>query len=336
MDQSKAVKLKDLAAELGLAVSTVSRALSGNGRVSRKTRDRVQQAVKQAHYTPNGLARSLRTRDARNIGIIVPDITNSFFAAVIKGAQVLSRENGYTILLSNSDENPQYEQEAIQLMLEKQVSGLILASVGGSGKAVDQFRRLGIPLVFIDNIPQIEGQFDAVSTNNYQAAYTLARLMMDRGYREIGLISGPLNQTSGRQRHEGCLDAMRERGVKVRKEWLRVGDFKMDSGRTCMEEILALPKHPKALIIANNYMAFGAIRALRAAGKAIPGDMAVASFDTDDISGLVTPAIVTMNQAADEIGWKAAEVLIDRINDKAGEAGVQIVLSPVFADGNSW
>lgn len=336
MDQSKAVKLKDLAAELDLAVSTVSRAISGKGQVSRKTKERVLHAVKQAHYTPNAVARSLRTRDARNIGIIVTDITNSFFAAVIRGAQNLSRENGYSILLSNSDESARYENEALHLMLEKQVSGLILASVGGSDRAIAQFRRLGIPLVFIDNVPQIEGQFDAVTTNNHKAALQLTQQMIARGYRDIGMISGPLDQTSGRQRYEGFLEAMCEKGLPVNPDWVKVGDFKMDSGAACMADILAVRRQPRALVIANNYMAYGAIRALRAAGRKIPDDLAVASFDTDDISGLVSPAIVSMNQDADEIGRKAAETLIERMRDSSGEGCVQTVLDPVFIDGNSW
>lgn len=336
MDQSKAVKLKDLAKELDLAVSTVSRAMSGKGRVSRKTRERVMKAVNQAHYTPNGVARSLRTRDAKTIGIIVTDITNSFFSSVIKGAQGVSRAMGYTILLSDSDENRQYEQEAMQLMLEKQISGLILASVGGSEERIGQFKRLNVPVVFIDNIPPLQDRFDAVSTDNHQAAYRLTSQIIQKGYRDIGMISGPLNQSSGLQRYNGFLQAMQDGGLPVRPDWVQEGDFKVEGGLVCMRSILSQDEHPKALLIANNYMAYGAIRALRAAGKSIPRDMAIAAFDTEDVTGLVSPAIVSMNQAAEEIGSKAAEKLIDRINNRSVEEGNQTVLDPVFIDGNSW
>lgn len=336
MDQSKAVKLKDLARELDLAVSTVSRAMSGKGRVSRKTRERVMKAVKQAHYTPNGVARSLRTRDAKTIGIIVTDITNSFFSSVIKGAQGISRAMGYTLLLSDSDENSQYEKEAMQLMLEKQISGLILASVDGSAERIGQFKRLNVPVVFIDNIPPLDDQFDAVSTDNHQAAYRLTRQMIGRGYREIGLISGPLSQSSGLQRYQGFMQAMKDEGLAVRDNWVQEGDFKVEGGALGMQNILAQDEHPRALLVANNYMAYGAIRALRAAGKSIPKDMAIAAFDTEDLTGLVSPSIVSMNQSAEEIGQKAAERLIDKINSKSGDEGCQTVLDPVFIDGNSW
>lgn len=336
MKQAKAVKLKDLALELDLAVSTVSRAMSGKGRVSSKTRERVLQAVRQTHYTPNGLARSLRTKDTKNIGIIVTDITNSFFATVIKGAQGISREQGYSILLSNTDENSQYEKEALQLMLEKQISGLILASVGGSAERFGQYKRMGVPIVFIDNIPQFQGTYDSVSTDNKAAAYSLTRQVIQRGHRELGMITGPLNQSSGLQRYEGFCQAMQEAGIPIKKDWVREGDFRMESGHACMRQILGLPSLPSALLVANNYMAFGAIGAIKAAGKSVPQDMAVASFDVEDITGLSNPHIVSMNQAAEEIGRRAAEVLIHRINNDMLDHNRQIVLDPVFMDGNSW
>ena len=159
--------------DLGVSISTVSRALSGSGRVSQSTREKVTKAVKEANYTPNDVARSLRKQNAMSIGIIVTDITNSFFASVIKGAQSISRDKGYSILLSNSDENEQFEAEAMQLMLEKQVSGLILASVSNNAGKIRQFGNLGIPIVFIDNIPISEGQHDTVTTDNRKAAACL-------------------------------------------------------------------------------------------------------------------------------------------------------------------
>ena len=336
MRRPKTVKLKDLAMDLGVSISTVSRALSGSGRVSQTTREKVAKAVKEANYTPNDVARSLRKQNAMSIGIIVTDITNSFFASVIKGAQSISRDKGYSILLSNSDENEQFEAEAMQLMLEKQVSGLILASVSNNAGKIRQFGNLGIPIVFIDNIPVSEGQHDTVTTDNRKAARLLAGKLIRKGYRDIGMITGPLNQSSARQRYEGFLAAMEESGLTVRPEWVREGDFKMQSGVRCMTDILSLQAGPRAVLISNNYMAYGAIRAIKAAGKAIPRDIAVAAFDTDDITSLISPAIAAMNQAAEDIGEKAAELLISRINTSGARPGVNLILDPLFQDGDSW
>lgn len=336
MRRSKTIILRDLAMELGVSVSTVSRAISNSGRVSQSTRERVLKAVKEANYTPNDVARSLRKQNAMSIGIIVTDITNSFFSSVIKGAQSFSRGRGYSILLSNSDENELFEAEAMQLMLEKQVSGLILASVGNNKDKIRKFGSLGIPIVFIDNIPASEGQYDTVTTDNHKAASLLAGKLIRKGYRGIGMITGPLNQSSGRQRYEGFLSAMAENGLEVRPEWVREGDFKVQSGLQCMSDILSLPSYPRAVIISNNYMTYGAVRAIKAAGKTIPGDIAVAAFDTEDITALVSPVIASMNQAAEDIGERAAELLISRMDTAGTKPSVTLILDPLFQDGNSW
>lgn len=338
MGKSKAVKLKDLAMELNLSISTVSRALSGNGRMSEKTRERVLQAVKKANYTPNAVARSLRKQDAMSIGIIVTDITNSFFSSVIKGAQNISRARGYSILLSNSDENERFEKEAMQLMLEKQVSGLILASIGKRTKKIDMFNKQQVPIVYIDNIPSGLSDFDSVTTDNYKAAYHLATMLIRKGYRRIGMITGPMNQSSGIQRFQGFAGAMEDNGLSVNPDWIKQGDFKLSSGAEAMTEILNMneSEQPRAMIVSNNYMTYGAVRVVKERGKTIPGDIAFVSFDTMDFTSLTTITIASMNQDAEEIGTKAAEVLISRMQSPEETIHTNLVLEPVFIDGNSW
>ena len=336
MGKSKAVKLKDLAMELNLSISTVSRALSGSGRMNEKTRARVLQAVKEANYTPNAVARSLRKQNAMSIAIIVTDITNSFFSSVIKGAQNVSRQKGYSILLSNSDENERFEKEAMQLMLEKQVSGLILASIGRNAKKIDLFNKQQVPIVFIDNIPSGLSGFDSVTTDNYRAAHSLTSMLIKKGYHQIGMITGPMSQSSGIQRYQGFAGAMAENGLAVNPGWVKQGDFKLSSGAEAMAEILALEEQPRAMIVSNNYMTYGAVRVLKEKGKSVPGDIALVSFDTMDITSLNTLTIASMNQDAEEIGTKAAEVLIARMQSPDTQPHTNLVLDPVFVDGNSW
>ncbi|MDD4081004.1 MAG: LacI family DNA-binding transcriptional regulator [Eubacteriales bacterium] len=336
MNKQQPVRLRDLAFELNLSVSTISRAISGKGRISDKTRVRVLKAIKKSNYTPNDVARSLRMQNAMSLGIIVTDITNSFFASVIKGAQSVSREMGYSILLSNSDENILYEAEAMQLMLEKQISGLILASVGNNGPKITQFQNLNIPVVFIDNTPESVQSFDSVSTDNHKAAHSLTTRLIEKGYKHIGMITGPLNQSSGRQRYEGFQSAMKEHGIPLRDEWIREGNFQMESGRLMMRQILETPIPPKAVIICNNYMTYGAAKTIKEMGKSIPADVALASFDTDDPTSLSSPTIASMNQPAVQIGTKAAEILINRLTAKHPLSHTNLVLEPVFTDGDSW
>lgn len=336
MTMMKPVKLKDIAATLGISVSTVSRALSGKGRVNKQTMQQIKAIVEEVNYTPNDVARSLRMRDAKNIGIIVTDITNSFFSSVIKGAQVNSREKGYSILLSNSDENSQFEDESLQLMLEKQISGLILASVGINKSKIEQCQRLGVPVVFIDNMPEFVDSFDSVSADNCKASYELTNKLIAKGYREIGMVTGPLNQSSAWTRVEGFEKSLLEHEMSCPAEWLREGDFKIQGGMTCLEDILKLPRRPKAMILSNNYMAYGAISAIKKAGLSIPKDMAIVSFDVDDITSLMSPSITAMNQPAEEIGKQAIDILISRMTNPLEHDSIHLVLDPIFVEGNSW
>ena len=331
-----AVKLEDIAKKLGLSTSTVSRALSGNGRVGEKTRHRVLEAVRESDYTVNAVARSLRLRDAKNIGIVVPDITNSFFSSVIKGAQDACRQHGYTLMVCNSDESEEFEEESLRTLLEKQVSGLILATVSARPEGVVPYRRLSIPVVFIDNIPEGAEALDVVSIDNHRAASRITKEMVARGYRDVGMIAGPKSQSTGLLRYTGFLEALRAEGISPREEWVLAGDFKMESGRALMRKLLKLPERPRAMVISNNYMAYGAINAIRDAGLDIPGDIAIASFDAMDSTGLITPLIASINQPAEEIGLRAAEIIVARLSGDCREAGTEVILEPTVSEGDSW
>ncbi len=329
------VKLEDIARELSLSVSTVSRAISGRGRVGEKTRARVLAAVRESDYRINDVARSLRMRTARNIGIIVPDISNSFFAAVIKGTQRRCRRSDYTLIVCNSDEDPAVENEMFSTLLSKQVSGLVLASVDESPAIPEKYGRAGVPIVYIDNLPRDAGNCDSVSIDNFAAARRLTLAMLDRGYRDIGMITGPMVQSTGRLRRQGFEAALAERGMDARPEWICEGPFTMESGYSRMRRILELSRRPRAMFLANNYIAYGALKALREAELAVPGDIAIAAFDAYDGTGLITPLITSVNQPAQQIGDQAAQILLARIeNGTAG--GERVTLEPSFIDGDSW
>lgn len=330
------VKLEDIANQLGLSVSTVSRALSGNGRIGKETRERVLAQVRKSDYTVNAVARSLRLKNAQNIGIIVPDITNSFFASVIKSAQQVCRSHGYTLMVCNSDESAEYETESLHSLLEKQISGLILSSVCDSDDLIRQYRSLNTPVVFIDNVPSESDGCNVVSIDNYAAARRITQALIDRGYQEIGMIAGPRSQSTGLLRYNGFCDAMRAASLPLCTDWISEGDFKMESGYACMQKLLARTQRPRAMIFANNYIAYGAINAIRDCGLRIPADIAVACFDAVDATRLITPLITSINQPADQIGKCAAEILFRRFASETKDACENIVLQPEFINGLSW
>jgi len=329
-------KLQDIADALGVSVSTVSRALSGNGRVGEKTRKKILEAVREADYMPNAVARSLRLRDTKNVGVIVPDIANSFYASIIKGAQQVCRERGYALTVCNSDEDIAMEEEALQIMLEKQISGLILATVGCSAESISHYKRLGIPVVFIDNMPAQGEVTDSVSIDNFGAAYRLTQELINRGYTKIGAITGPLSQSTGRLRYTGYMQAMEDAALVPQPAWIVSGDFRFESGYKLMRVILRLSEKPDAMLISNNYMTYGAINALREAGAKVPHDVAIAAFDAEDHTGLIQPLIASVNQPAFEIGEKSAEIIVKRLLGDSDSSGNNLVLEPTLCDGNSW
>lgn len=329
------VKLEDIARELDLSVSTVSRAINGKGRVGEKTRARVLEAVRRSDYRINDVARALRMKSARSIGIVVPDISNGFFASVIKGAQQRCHRSDYILIVCNSDEDAAVEGEVLQTLLSKQVSGLVLASVGESRDIRRRYGALNVPTVYIDNMPQDAEGYASVSIDNFAAARQLTLAMLDRGYRDIGMISGPMAQSTGELRRRGFEAALAERGVGIRDAWIREGLFTMESGYVQMQRILGCDPRPRAMLFASNYIAYGALKAIREAGLRVPGDIAIAAFDAVDNTGLITPLITSINQPAQQIGRCAVDMLLERMDNRR-EAGRQLVLKPSFVDGNSW
>ena len=331
------LNLKDIAEELGLSVSTVSRAINNTGRMSEKTRKKILEAVERYNYIPNDIARSLRLKNGSSVGIITSDITNNFYANVVKGAQSVLRENDLTLFVCNSDEDPQLEEEALATLLSKQISGLILASVGGNSEGIQQLYQLGIPVVFIDNIPNDQEKYDSVSIDNVNAAIKLTEQLIGRGYKDIGMITGALNQSTGYDRLKGFKIAMENASLPIIEDWIIKGDFKKFSGRQAMKQLLALNSPPKAVVIANNYMAYGAVSALRKQKLTIPQDMALVAFDAIDDTGLISPKITSMNQDSVEVGIQAATILLDKIKNKQPKCVYQnLILKPSLYDGESW
>ncbi len=329
------VRLEDIARELGLSVSTVSRAINGKGRVGEKTRARVLDAVRRSDYHINDVARALRMKSARSVGIIVPDISNGFFASVIKGAQQRCHRSDHILIVCNSDEDAEMEGEVLQTLLGKQVSGLVLASVSKTRDIRSRYGALDVPVVYIDNIPRDADGCDSVCIDNYAAARQLTRAMLDRGYHDIGMISGPMAQSTGELRKRGFESALAERGIEARAGWIREGPFTMESGYAQMRRILSGDRVPRAMLFASNSIAYGALKAVREAGMRVPADIAVAAFDAVDDTGLITPLITSINQPAEQIGRCAVDILLDRM-EASSEAGKQLVLEPSFVDGNSW
>ena len=246
---------------------------------------------------------------------------NAFFASVIKGAQQRCQESGYTLFVCNSDENPDIETETLDMLLSKQVSGLVLASVREREAIIGQYGSLGIPIVYIDNIPQGADLCDCVSIDNYAASRRLTLAMIDRGYRELGMITGPQSQSSGYLRKKGFEAALAERGLPVQPEWLQVGTFTMDSGYFCCETLLENMPDVDTIVCATDTIAFGALACLREYGKRVPEDVQVTGIDDSEFSRAVSPALTTAHLYYKASGTDAAKMMMTSLDERPSTSG---------------
>jgi len=323
-------KLVDIAKHLNISVSTVSRVINGKDRVSDETREKVLKAIKEFNYSPNEIARSLRNRSSMTIGIIVPDISNEFFALLSKGAEAVAKNNGYLLILCNSDYEENMEKEYLNMLNQKQVDGIIIATVCKDEEYFDRILNSSIPAVFVDNLPQIKRNFNFVTIDNEKAAYDLTRHLIDSGYKDISIITGKLQETSAFERLDGWKRAMNENGLKINNDFVGIGDFKIDSGYKIMKKMLEQNKKPQALLAANNNMAYGAVKAIREKGLSVPEDIYVVCFDATDNTGLMSIQLPSMVQPAEKIGEIALDIIIKRLNNKKFKIFDRVILEPTF------
>lgn len=323
-----AVKLKDIAGYLNVSVSTVSRVLTNKDRVDAETRKKVLDALEKFQYRPNEVARSLKSKTTKAIGLIVPDISNSFFSMVIKGVEGVARENGYHVILCNSDGDKGREEEYTGFLLQKQIAGLVIASVSKYAGFYEQYKRSGVPIAFIDNLPSIEDNYDYVVIDNARAGFELANHLIKLGHKKIAFISGSLEESSSNERLKGWERALRENNIPVRKKWTGIGDFKQESGYRIMQGFLKQEEIPTAVLAANNFLAYGAMRAITDAGRRVPEDMALVCFDAVDFTGLIKPQITSVVQPAVEIGKISGEIILRKILHSKTKAYERVILEP--------
>jgi DNA-binding LacI/PurR family transcriptional regulator len=328
--ESMSVKLVDIAKHLNISVSTVSRVLNGKDRVSDETREKVLKAIKEFNYKPNEIARSLRNRSSKTIGVIVPDISNEFFALLMKGAEAVSKDNGYLVILCNTDYDEAMEKEYLNMLAQKQVDGIIIATVCKDDEYFERILDSSIPTVFVDNLPSVKRNYNYVTIDNEKAGYDLTKYLIELGYKDIAVITGKLQETSATERLEGWKKAMADSELKVNNDFIGVGDFRIESGYTIMKKMLESDKKPQALLAANNNIAYGAVKAIREKGLRVHEDIYVVCFDATDNTGLMSIKLPSMVQPAEKIGKIALETIMKRIDSKDFKIFDHVILEPEF------
>ncbi|GAW29434.1 LacI family DNA-binding transcriptional regulator [Carboxydocella sp. ULO1] len=309
------VTIKDVAREAGVSVSTVSRVLNNSKPVSSEIRARVLAAVNKLNFQPNSLARSLVLKKTRLIGVLVPDIANPFFPVAIAGIEEIASMYGYNILLFNTFGQIEKELQYLNILKEKQVDGIIKMSTQVTEKHEEYFASTSIPMVVTSNCTERE-DVPCVVIDDVRAAYDATSYLISLGHKRIGMISGPLDDSAGRDRFLGYQQAMLEHKLNIDFNLLKQGNFKVESGKKAMEEILrtvAREELPTAIFAANDEMAIGAIGVLLDNGLRVPEDISVMGFDDIFIAPVFRPALTTVKQPIYDIGAVAARKLVKLI-----------------------
>lgn len=321
--------IQDVAKRAGVSIATVSRVLNGTAFVNEEVTARVLEAVKELQYQPSRAARALRANRSKIIGLLISDIQNPFFTTLIRGVEDVAQRNGYSLILCNSDENPRKQRQYIEVLCAERVAGAIVVPTSEQSRELRLFHEHAIPVVFVDRHAK-DNSADAVLVDNVRGAYEAVTHLITNGYRRIGVITGPISTTTGRERLEGYRKALREAGITHDATIERIGSFKAESGLQLANELLDLENPVDALFSANNLMTLGALDAIHTRNLRIPDDIAIVGFDEMPWAAISAISLTTVTQPVYELGSTAALRLFQRLENAAVFTQQEIVLAPTL------
>jgi LacI family transcriptional regulator len=304
--------IRDVAAVAGVSPATVSRVLNGKQDVAADLQHRVLAAVTELSYRRNGPARSLRTRATMVLGLIISDITNPFFTAVVRGAEDQAQLAGYSVVLANADEDVTKETRYLEVAAAEQLAGVLLSPASPRRTSIDVLVERGIPVVTIDR-RLIAAPVDSVTIDNHSAARKAGQHLIAQGCRRVGLVAGPVQTTTGASRLAGYRAALRAAGRTVDPSLVAYADFRAEGGYAATGHLLKQRQPPDGLLFSNNLMTIGGLKAIAEAGLAIPDDIAIVGFDDAIWTTALRPPLTVVAQPTYEIGQTAAQLLLRRI-----------------------
>ena len=327
--------MKDLARETGLGLATLSKYFNG-GTVREKNRVLIEAAVKKLHYVPNEVARSLKTRQSRVIGVVIPELSNAFITSIISSMEDILRKQDYAVIVCDCRSDPKREKEAVEFLLHRRVDGLISMATDMTGSHLKAALSSGVPVLLVDRlIESLRGKVSAVVIDNVHAAEQAVRKLTDLGHRQIGLVLGSPNLFTTDQRLTGYLNALKEAGITPAEEYIRYGDYTMDGGYQAVQELLRLENRPTALFVTNFEMTIGAMLALQRSGIEVPKDLSVIGFDKLELFGEIFPDLTLIRQPQLSIGREAANLMLDLLSARGTPSHRMVTLTTELTEGSS-
>ena len=315
----------DVARRAGVSAMTVSRVINNSGYISAETRERVERAIAELGYVPNALARSLRFKQTKTIALVLTDITNPFFTTLARGVEDTASEHGFSVMFCNTDESPEEEANYLNVLVQKQVDGVLLVPAQYASESVLFLKERQVPVVVIDRrMPDMP--FDTVRCDSEQGAYELVGYLLELGHRRIAVLSGPPTVSTAADRVAGAARAVASAGLPEDVLTFFTGSYSVRGGYELCRQALALTPRPTALFAANNFIAIGAMRAVREAGLNVPCDVSIATFDDVPESMVIEPFFTVMSQPAYDMGRQATELLLQRLLGEGPQEPQEILL----------
>ena len=315
--------MADVAERAGVSKATVSHVINDTRFVESATKARVREAISALGYRPNVAARSLTTQRTRIIGLIVSDITNTFFAELMRGIEDVLIENGYSLMLCNTNEVLEREEYYMDILLRQGVDGIIAAATSQEWDTLNEAAKLNIPIVMLDRTFE-NADCPYVGVNNSHGATLGTRHLIECGYREIGILAGFQRLSTMRERLAGFARALAEASLPLREDWCIDSPLTIEDGKLAMQRLMSLPERPRAVFISNNLLSLGALMGLRELKLACPADVALVAFDDHPWAQVSHPPLTVVRQPTYAIGQTAARKVLQALND--GDADIPSAL----------
>lgn len=333
---TKHTTIIDIAKKLEISPSTVSRALSDHPDIKIETREKVKKIAKELRYTPNPIARSLKSSQTKTIGVVVPEIKHDFFSSAISGIEEVAYQSGYTIIVCQSNES--YEREVINTnaLMYHRVAGVVvsISQQTKNGKHFKELLRRRIPLVFFDRVCD-DVKASKVVIDDYKSALHAVTFLIEKGYKKIAHFAGPKELGMCKNRWKGYVDALKQVHRTPCNGFVRYGGLHEQDGYNAMDVLLSEKTLPDAIFAVNDPVAIGAYQRIKEAKLKIPDDIALIGFSNNKITSLVDPQITTIDQPSFEMGKMAAEILIQTIEDKLTEPKTLVLDTTLIVRGST-
>lgn len=321
------VTIKDIARETGLGLATISKYLNG-GNVREKNRILIEEAIDRLGYTVNEFARSLKTSRSKSVGVIIPDLKNTFITTIISTTEDILRRQGYSTLVCDCQEDREQEAEAVRFLMSKRVDAIINMPIAHDGSHLGPAIAREIPIVLIDRlIEPMDEHVSAVLVDNIGGAFQAVSVMLEAGHRNIGVILGPKDVFTSSQRQAGYAEAMLHYGLMPDDRHVIYSDYTMQGGYDSICRLLE-PGEITAVFVSNYYMTLGAMVAINERGVKIPDQLSLIGFDDQHLAQVIRPKLTIVTQPLEEMGRAAADLLLERLGKPAKEAKSSVLTLP--------